>query len=91
LRQKAQIPLLFVDSRKKVSQKNAKMKTSITKFQLSPDSMVEETLISFSHLASCFSSDETDDENQSPTHGFPSSREERLYETGILLKEFLKC
>jgi hypothetical protein len=67
------------------------MKTSITKFQKPSDSMAEEPLVSFSHLASCYSSHETADENQSPTHGFPSSREESLYETGILLKEFLKC
>jgi hypothetical protein len=67
------------------------MKTSITKFQKPSDSMAEEPLVSFSHLASCYSSHETADENQSPTHGFPSSGEESLYETGILLKEFLKC
>ena len=67
------------------------MKTSITKFQKPSDSMAEEPLVSFSHLASCYSSHETADENQSPTHGFPSSLEESLYETGILLKEFLKC
>jgi hypothetical protein len=67
------------------------MKTSITKFQKQSDSMTEEPLVSFSHLASCYSYHETADENQSPTHGFPSSLEESLYETGILLKEFLKC
>jgi hypothetical protein len=67
------------------------MKTSITKFQKPFDSMAEEPFVSFSHLASCYSSHETADENQSPIHGFPSSREESLYETGILLKEFLKC
>jgi hypothetical protein len=34
---------------------------------------------------------ETDEDNSSPAYGFPSSREESLYETGILLKDFLKC
>jgi len=67
------------------------MKTSITKFQKQSDSMKEEPFVSFSHLAACYSYHEIADENQSHTHGFPSSLEESLYETGILLKEFLKC
>jgi len=67
------------------------MKTSITKFQKPANSMTEEPIVSFSHLASYYSWHETADEDQSYTHGFPSSMEERLYETGILLKEFLKC
>jgi hypothetical protein len=69
-------------------QKLKKVKTYICK---SADSIAEEPLVSFSHLASCFSFHETIDDNQSPTRGFPSSQEESLYATGILLKEFLKC
>ena len=57
----------------------------------SADSTTEEPTISFSHLAACFTEVETSDDNQSLDQGFPYSREERLYETGILLKEFLKC
>jgi hypothetical protein len=53
--------------------------------------MAEEPTVSFSHLAACFTEVETGDDNQSFGQGFPYSREERLYETGILLKEFLKC
>jgi hypothetical protein len=67
------------------------MKTSIAKLQKPSDSMEEEPTVSFSHLASCFSLTETDEDNSSPAYGFPSSREESLYETGILLKDFLKC
>ena len=55
------------------------------------DSMAEEPTVSFSHLEACFTELETGDGNQSLDLGFPYSREERLYETGILLKEFLKC
>ena len=55
------------------------------------DKIAEGPTVSFSHLASCFSLAQTDDGNQSPAHGFPSSREESLYETGFLLKDFLKC
>ena len=57
----------------------------------SADLMAEEPSISFAHLEACFSEVETSDGNQSLDRGFPYSREERLYETGILLKEFLKC
>jgi hypothetical protein len=67
------------------------MKTSIARLQKPSDSMEEEPTVSFSHLASCFSLTESDEGNQIPTHGFPSSREESLYQTGILLKDFLKC
>lgn len=63
----------------------------MTELQKSSDLMAEEPVISFSHLASCFSSHETANDNSSPAYGFPSSREESLYATGILLKDFLKC
>jgi hypothetical protein len=65
-----------------------KVKADICKLA---DSMTEEPTVSFSHLAACFTEVETGDGNQSIEPGFPYSREERLYETGILLKEFLKC
>jgi hypothetical protein len=63
----------------------------MSNIQKPADKMTEEPLISFSHLTSCFFLAETGDDNSGSTHGFPSSREESLYETGILLKEFLKC
>lgn len=55
------------------------------------DLMAEEAAISFAHLTVCFTEEETVDGNQCLHQGFPYSHEERLYETGILLKEFLKC
>jgi hypothetical protein len=65
-----------------------KVKVDICK---SDDLITEEPTVSFSHLAACFTEVETVGDNQSLDQGFPYSREERLYETGILLKEFLKC
>jgi hypothetical protein len=67
------------------------MKTPMTKIHTTADSIEEDPFISFSHLASCFSEHETVDDNPNPSHGFPSPREENLYETGILVKMFLKC
>ena len=67
------------------------MKTSILKIENPTDVMAEEPFVSFSHLASYFSSDEDSDDNQSPAHGFPSSREEALYETGIFIKFVMRC
>jgi hypothetical protein len=67
------------------------MKNSTAKIQKPADVMAEEPFVSFSHLASCFSSNENSDDNQNHTHGFPSSREEILYETGILIKLFMRC
>ena len=67
------------------------MGKAMSNIQKPADKMTEEPTVSFSHLASCFSSNETGEGNQIPAHGFPSSKEESLYETGILLKDFLKC
>jgi hypothetical protein len=65
-----------------------KVKTDISK---SADSMAEEPTVSFSHLAAYFSRDEGVDNNQIPAHGSPSYLEESLHETGVLLRDFLKC
>jgi len=65
-----------------------KVKADICK---SADLMVEEPSVSFSHLEACFCDVGKDDDNQRLDYGFPYSREDRLYETGILLREFLKC
>jgi hypothetical protein len=67
------------------------MKTSTSKIKKPADVTAEEPFVSFSHLASCFSSNENDDDNQNPAHGFPLSREEILYETGIFIKLFMRC
>lgn len=73
---------------KKRKQKLQKVKTDICK---PAGSVAEEPIVSFSHLEACFTEAKKVDVNQSYDQGFPYSREERLYETGILLKEFLKC
>lgn len=62
-----------------------------------PDStiMAEKTaeapVVSFAHLSSCFIDDDALNENQGTAYGFPASQEQDLYETGFLLKVFLKC
>jgi hypothetical protein len=76
---------------KQVGLKEPEMKTLIAEFKKPPDLISEEPTVSFSHLASCFSESDTGDDNAIPAHGFPASREESLYETGILLRDFLKC
>jgi hypothetical protein len=53
--------------------------------------MVEESSVSFSHLSSYLASEDTLTDNQSTAYGFPAPQEEDLYETGYLLKVFLKC
>jgi hypothetical protein len=67
------------------------MKTLAAKTWKPDEGMADEPFISFSHLASCFSSGEETDDNQTPAHGFPSSREETLYEVGIFIKLFMRC
>jgi len=78
----------YINKSSKRMHKLKKVKADICK---SADLMAEEPSVSFSHLEACFSDVGKGDDNQSLDHGFPYSREERLYETGILLKEFLKC
>ena len=65
-----------------------KVKADISK---SADSIADEPMASFSHLVACFAEVETGDDNQSLDQGFPYPREDRIYETGYLLTEFLKC
>jgi hypothetical protein len=67
------------------------MKVATSKISRAGDVLTESPTISFSHLASCFSGVESSDDDSNTAYGFPDYREERLYETGILLKEFLKC
>lgn len=67
------------------------MKTSTFKIQKPNDATAEEPFVTFSHLASCFASNETADDTLYLSHGFPSPREENLYETGYISKTFLKC
>lgn len=55
------------------------------------DAITEGPVISFSHLSSYLISDDISNDHQSPAYGFPASQEENLYETGFLLKVFLKC
>jgi hypothetical protein len=68
-----------------------KIKKSIPNLQTATDEMAIHPTISFSHLASCFSEVENGDDSSVNVYGFPSPVEERLYETGTLVKEFLKC
>jgi hypothetical protein len=67
------------------------MKTPTPKIQNTATVAVEEPFISFAHLTACFPSSENCEENQNHVPGFPSSREEMLYETGIFIKLFLRC
>lgn len=68
------------------------MKTRIAEDKTPDVLTAAEPTISFSHLASCFSGQETDDDDHPiPAYGFPAPREEKLYETGVLAREFLKC
>ena len=67
-----------------------KVKSSLPKHDLI-DVIEEEPIVTFSHLATCDLYNVAVDENQSPVHGFPSPPEEILYETGFLIKIFLKC
>lgn len=67
------------------------MKPSDPEIQITVDKMVEEPSVSFSHLSSYLASEDTLTDNQSTAYGFPVPQEEDLYQTGYLLKVFLKC
>ena len=47
--------------------------------------------LSFSHLSSCFASEDSVNDNQIEPSGFPAPQEEDLYQTGYLFSVFLKC
>lgn len=67
------------------------MKPATTENRITVDAITEGPVISFSHLSSYLISDDISNDHQSPAYGFPASQEENLYETGFLLKVFLKC
>ena len=74
-----------------IRRKNNIMKTSNARLQEPKDLPSVEPAISFSHLALCFSMPQADDDDSMVPYGFPAPQEERLYETGVLAREFLKC
>jgi hypothetical protein len=67
------------------------MQSPTTKLRKKIDTQTQDPIVTFDHLTSCYPRQENDDDNSSAAHGFPSSSEENLYETGMLVKIFLKC
>lgn len=55
------------------------------------DESAEGPVVSFAHLSSCLASEADANDQQNTSFGFPASEEASLYETGFLLKAFLKC
>jgi len=51
----------------------------------------DEPAVSFAHLSSCFASDAGLNDHQSAACDLQTAQEEALYETGYLLKIFLRC
>ena len=67
------------------------MKRSNTEIPKAFEEPNDELIMSFSHLSSCFASDDLSDDSQGAAYGFSVPREEELYETGYLAKIFLRC
>ena len=67
------------------------MKPAEAENRIMVDAIAEGPVISFSHLSSYLISDDISNDHQGLTYGFPASQEDDLYETGFLLKVFLKC
>jgi len=67
------------------------MKPSTPENEKTVDEMAPGPILSFAHLSSCLDAGAAWSDSQNTSYGFPASREEDLYETGFLLKVFLKC
>jgi hypothetical protein len=67
------------------------MKPSIPEIQITVEKIADAPIVSFSHLSSCFASENILNDDQSTVYGFPAAQEEELYETGYLSKIFLRC
>jgi len=67
------------------------MKVSVTENQKNVDAQAEGPVMSFAHLCLSPDSEAGWDERQDEAFGFPASGESDLYETGYLLRVFLKC
>ena len=51
----------------------------------------DEPALSFSHLSSWLASEDVLNKNQMASYGFPAPQEEDLYQTGYLVRVFMKC
>jgi hypothetical protein len=67
------------------------MKPSIPEIQITVVKIEDGPTFSFSHLSSWLASEDILNDNQSAPFGFPAPQEEDLYQTGYLLRVFLKC
>jgi hypothetical protein len=67
------------------------MKTMPLKIQNTFNTGAVEPTITYAHLATGYPQQEAVDDPAGSVYGFPSSPEDRLYETGFLMKTFLKC
>ena len=67
------------------------MKPSIPESEIIVDKTADEPIVSFSHLSFSLASEEMFNDNQGTVYGFPAAEEEDLYETGYLMKIFLRC
>ncbi|PKN18474.1 MAG: hypothetical protein CVU71_13350 [Deltaproteobacteria bacterium HGW-Deltaproteobacteria-6] len=67
------------------------MKPSAAEITINPEKISAAPVVSFSHLSSCFASEAILNDDQSTIGNFSAPQEEALYETGYLLKIFLRC
>ncbi len=67
------------------------METQAPEIRRDADTKDQIQTISFSHLDSAFNADDEGNAPVRTTYGFPAAQEEGLYETGFLLRTFLKC
>jgi hypothetical protein len=67
------------------------MKPSIPEIQITVVKTENGPTFSSSHLSSWLASEDILNDNQSAPYGFPAPQEEDLYQTGYLLRVFLKC
>ena len=73
------------------SQNRKNMKQLTAEIQITVEKAEDRPTISFSHLSSYRTSEDILNDDQSTAYGFPVPQEEDLYQTGYLLKAFLKC
>jgi hypothetical protein len=69
------------------------MKPSTPEIQITVAKTEDGPTLSFSHLSSWLASEDILNDNQSSPYGFPApqEQEEDLYQTGYLIRVFLKC
>ncbi len=67
------------------------MKPSIPEIQITVAKTEDGPALSFSHLSSWLASEDILNDNHIASYGFPAPQEEDLYQTGYLLRVFLKC